>query len=264
MMQENSVYSLAVTRDGTEIISSDEAGMIKVWDVESHQLVEEWTHPEWYPKIATSPDDQLIALGKETVFVYTMKGKQVKHAIQVGQFVWSMSFSPDGSKLAIGTFGDISIYDAKSGALVLGPLEGHSAGVSCVLWSLDFSTLFSCSVDATIRRWNSNTGQQIGHPWTGHTDCILSLSLSPDGSTLASASADETVRFWNTTTGDEVGKRIRHDAITVCFSPSGESVASGGWDGKMSLWRLTRLNSVESSVVMLLRCLYAHTDLCPL
>ena len=39
----------AVTRDGTKIISSYEGGGVTVWDVESHDLVKEWTHPGSYP-----------------------------------------------------------------------------------------------------------------------------------------------------------------------------------------------------------------------
>ncbi|KIJ04515.1 hypothetical protein PAXINDRAFT_94628, partial [Paxillus involutus ATCC 200175] len=132
----------------------------------------------------------------------------------------------------------IHVYDVESGELVLGPLEGHTEPVNCVLWSLDGSQLFSASLDHTIRCWNSDTGESIGDPWKGHTDGVNYLSLSPDGTKLASVSDDKTVRFWDAHSGDPIDQPLQHDDAVnvVTFSPSGEFVASGGSD--VSIWRV--------------------------
>ena len=79
---QSEIYSLAVTRDGTKIISGDEGGKIKVWDAESHRLVKEWTHSQGCFKIAISPDDRLVAVGDRAVAIYTMEGRQVGHSIE--------------------------------------------------------------------------------------------------------------------------------------------------------------------------------------
>lgn len=241
------IISLAVTRDGKKIVSSDEGGRIKVWDVESHSLVKEWTHSNGFSRIAISPDDRLVAVGGLTVSIHTMEG-QVKQSIKT-KGAWCMSFSPDGCKLACGD-DDIYVYDVSNGTLVLGPLAGHRGVIPSVLWSHDGSRIFSGSLHDKIRCWDSATGEPIGHPWTGHTDYItsFSFSLSPDGSILASASGDRTIRFWDTTTGNPVGQPLRHkDKLRhVCFSPSGEFVASAGWGGKLHIWRVPRLDAIES------------------
>ena len=168
-------------------------------------------------------------------------------SIEVGREVWSLSFSPDGNKLACGTETDIRIYDVKIGTLVLGPLKKHKYRINYVLWSRDGSRLFSASRDKTIRCWNSGTGEQTGQPWIGHTDCISSLSLSPDGTLLASASANRAVRFWDTIHGHPVRHHLQHDTsvCSVCFSPSGEFVASGDGNGNIYLWRVPRPNSIQ-------------------
>ena len=49
-----------MTRDGTKIISGDDYGEIKVWDVKSHELVNAWTQGALCPVISISPDDRLI------------------------------------------------------------------------------------------------------------------------------------------------------------------------------------------------------------
>ncbi|KAI9573277.1 quinon protein alcohol dehydrogenase-like superfamily [Boletus coccyginus] len=208
--------------------------------------------PEHDPKIAISPDDQLVAVGRWNVTIYSMEGRRVD-SVKFGEFVYRMCFSPDGNKLACTTNDGIRVYDVNSGRLirVLGRLDGL---VRTVLWSRDGSRLFSTSSGNTICCWNSDTGQQIGHLWSGHTHIIHSLSLSPDGSVLASASFDGTVRFCNATTGDPIGQHLRHDreVTTVRFSPSGEFVASVArrwgqeWDGMAYLWRAPWLNSADS------------------
>ncbi|KAF8553719.1 WD40 repeat-like protein [Imleria badia] len=250
------VYSLAVTRDGTKIISGSLCGWIKVWDAESHEPIREWTHCGGACfDISVSPDDQLVAVGsgwtRNGVAICTMEGKLVNDAIHaknsIGPGSRSIAFSPDGNKLACVWDGAIRVHDVENGALVLGPLKDHKAAIRCVLWSRNGSILFSGSSDKTIRCWNSDTGEQIGQPWTGHIGRIESLSLSPDGSILASASMD-TVCFWDATSGHPIGQPLQHDeAVTVvCFSPSGEFVASAGWNGKIYLWRVPWLDSVES------------------
>ncbi|KAF8125969.1 WD40-repeat-containing domain protein [Boletus edulis] len=213
MEHHSELFGLAVTRDGTKIISCGEEGRVKVWDVESHKLIRAWESEE-YTRIAISPDDRFVAVGSRTVVkIYSMEG-QVNQSIDTGgDHVSCMSFSPNGDKLACGIRRNIRVYDIKTGALILGPLQGHNGFIECVLWSrADGDRLFSGSWD-NIRCWNSDTGEQIGHPWTGHTNWINSPSLSPDGSILASASFDKTVRFWNATTGDPVGQHLQHDGL---------------------------------------------------
>ena len=248
------ICGLAVTRDGTKIISSDNDGEIIVWDVESHEIVKQWTHPRSCPNIAILPDDRLIAAGGLTVAFYTMEGRQVNHSIKVDSYVDSLCFSPNGKELACGTIDGVRVYGIDSGTLLS---ESQQKWVNCVLWSHDGSRLFFGSNNKTIRCWNSDMGEQIGHPWTGHTSFILSLSLSlsPDGSILASVLWDETVRFWDATTGHPIG-RLQHDdgVNAVRFSPSGEFVVSGGWEEKIYLWRVPWLNSVENRVRALTRC----------
>ena len=253
---ENENIDLAVTLDGSKIISSGEGGEISVWDVESHKLVKAWSLPESQNVIAISPNDGLLAAGSRTVGIYTTEGEWV-NSIDVND-VFSLSFSPDGNKLACGTEGDIRIYDVETGTLILGPLEGHDGYINCVLWSRDGTKLFSASDDKTIRCWDSNAGQQIGQPWTGHTDWISSLSLSPDGTLLTSASLDKTVHFWDTAYGRPVRQHLQHDTTvnSVCFSPSGEFVASGDGDGNIYLWQVPRVSSTQHRAVTPFMCIF--------
>ncbi|KAF8553447.1 WD40 repeat-like protein [Imleria badia] len=245
-----SVGNLAVTRDGTRIISCDENG-IKVWDIESQEIIQEWTHREGSSKFPIFSNGLVAASHRSSVFIYTIEGRQVYLSIKVGKFVWSMSFSPSGDKLACGTRSDIYVYDVVNGTLLLGPLQGHTEAVDYVLWSHDGSRLFSASRnDNTIRCWNSDTGEHIGEPWK-HGNYSLSISLSPDGSKLASTSGgDKTISFWDTFSGSPITQHLQHDGghfvYAASFSPSGEYLVSAGCCGKIYLWRVPWLEPVDS------------------
>jgi len=255
MEHEKKVVHLAVTRDGAKIISSGWNGRIKVWDVESHKLLKEWTHPEIYPIFAVSPDDRFIAVGGWNVTIYALeRNRTIPGAIRVGgvEYTSSVCFSPDGNKLACGTLNKVRVYDVSRGTLLLAI---HRTLRDCelvtdVLWSRDGSELFSASAEGTVHCWNSGTGRQIGHSWIGHTDAIPSITLSPDGLILASASWDKTIRFWNATTGDPIGQCRQHEerVHAVRFSPSGGFVASIGKDGNIYIWRVVeRLGQCQRS-----------------
>ncbi|KAF8833971.1 WD40 repeat-like protein [Paxillus ammoniavirescens] len=268
MEHEAWVYGLAVTMDGKRVLSGGGDKRIRVWDVETQELVEEWEDEMdgiWW--IAVSPDDRLAVNGgyKGKIVIREIKESgRIRHSIKAGtgdydvHGVYSLCFSPNGEKLAcaVGNQGDkpgfIHVYDVDSGELVLGPIKAHEDTIRCVLWSLDGSHLFSTSDDHNIRCWNSDTGESVGGPgpWKGHTDYVYSLSHSPDRTKLASASRDNTVRFWDTRSGDPIEPPLHHDNATnvVTFSPSGEFVASGGYD-KVSIWRVPWWDDSRKQVI---------------
>jgi WD40 repeat protein len=242
------VYGLAVTRDGQRIVSGGVNETIKVWDVKTHELIEEWgSHTRGSRPLPCAPDDQFAASGDwdgKIVLREMKEGGEIKHSIETGGEVNSLCFSPDGEKIACTVNKDgggnyaIQVYDVESGELILGSIN-HEDWVRCVVWSFDGSRLFSVSNDHIIKCWNSETAEPIGQPWAGHTDYVNSLSLSPDGKRLASTSLDQTVRFWDAHSGDPIERPLQHEdgLMVVTFSPSGEFVACGGSDGKISIWR---------------------------
>ncbi|KIJ08649.1 hypothetical protein PAXINDRAFT_102499 [Paxillus involutus ATCC 200175] len=246
MEHDGWVEGLAITRDEKRILSGGLGKRLVIWDVETRQVVEEWLGDDTTAgirSIAMSPNGDLVASGhgQGGVIVREMDGGAVKHSIKSGSDnVNALCFSPDGTKLACGGSDAIRVFDVDGGDLILGPIEGHTTRVTSAVWSLNGSQLFTASWDHTIRHWDSETGKAIGEPWTGHTNNVTSISLSPDGMKLASVSRDNTVRFWGTDSGDPIGEPLHHEESmwAVTFSPSGEFLACGGEDKKVSTWRV--------------------------
>ena len=81
----------------------------------------------------------------------------------------SVSFSPDGTKVASGS-GDktVKLWDVTSGEC-LQTLEGHSDDVNSVSFSPDGTKVASGSDDKTVKLWDVTSGECL-QTLEGHSD----------------------------------------------------------------------------------------------
>ena len=106
-----------------------------------------------------------------------------------GYLFSSVTFSPDGKRIATGTFDNtICLWDAETGLQLGSPLTGHTNFVTSVAFSPDGKRIASGSDDNAICMWDAETGLQLGSPLTGHTERVTSVAFSPDGKRIASGS----------------------------------------------------------------------------
>ncbi len=154
--------------------------------------------------------------------------------------VYSVSYSPDGSKIVSGSRDrTIRIWDAETGQeLKRMKLGRWWAWVSSVNFSPDGSKVVSGSCDATLRIWDAETGQELkrmklGKWWAW----VYSVSFSPDGRKIVSGAWDKTICIWDAETGQEL-KRMMHDSAvySVSFSPDGSKIVSGSQDKTIRIW----------------------------
>ena len=121
--------------------------------------------------------------------------KLLKTLIGHSSFVYSVSYSPDGTKIVSGSLDNtVKIWDANTGQC-LKTLEGHSETVNSVAYSTDGTKIISGSGDETVKIWDANTGECL-ETLEGHSKGVYSVAFSPDGKRIISGSSDETIKIW--------------------------------------------------------------------
>ncbi len=144
----------------------------------------------------------------------------------------------------------IRIWDAKTGAAVGHPLEGHTAWVSSVAYSPDGRHIISGSGDRTIRIWDAESGAAIGNPLEGHTACLSSVAYSSNGRHITSEPDNSTTRTWDAEAGTATGKPLEgytHSVQSNSYTSDARHIGSGSWDNTTRMWDAFTYASIRTS-----------------
>jgi WD40 repeat protein len=205
------IMAVAFSPDGKQVASAGADGQALLWDVETGEIVLALqVHPAGIgvTRVAFSPDGTRLAAasdfvsvtdhpqgGDPLVTVWDLpSGQELYTVTGLPNRALALAFSPDGTKLAIGEYGDfVKVYDAASGEEVLS-LAGDHTRVLAVAFSPD-SALLATGGAELPKLWDLATGQELA-TFPGHTSMVNGLAFSPDGSRLASSSIDGTTRVY--------------------------------------------------------------------
>lgn len=160
----------------------------------------------------------------------------------------SLTWSPDGSRLASGSADScITIWDSETGQ-VLHTLRGHDDWVRGLDWSPDGSWLAAGDGGGSVKIWDPETGQEA-RTLQSAQDALGYLAWSTDGSELAAARAGR-VAISRTADWIETRSLNTHtDLITgVAWSPNDFFIATVSTDGSVEEWDARTGDSVRALV----------------
>ncbi len=152
----------------------------------------------------------------------------------------SVAWSPDGSKLAVGSADHVvRVLDSQTGQ-ILTVLKGHSEEVFAVAWSPDGTQIASGGPDHTVRIWDTESGQLATTiPVTSNAlpTTIFSISWNPNGTEIACGTGAAVV-VYETITGDLKHSFLEHTkyVMSVDWDNDGKYLATGSWDGTINIW----------------------------
>lgn len=220
----STIRDIMFTPDGKTLISVSEDKTIRLWDVETGDLV-----------------------------------KTLRHQIGEGHegTIHGAALSPDGKILAIGGWpygsgehgNPVYLFDLENGEII-GLLNGHPDVVMALDFSQDGKWLASGS-SSTIRIWDMSNLGRAPVIIIESEDGVFDLTFSPDGKTLVSGHIDHVVRLWGLSknlektqqsgtqtlnTPEKILKKHTNVASCVAYSPDGKYIVSGDFDGYHFLW----------------------------
>lgn len=259
---QQQLWSVEFSPDGQLLASSSRDGTIKLWRVQDGQLLNTLIgHQTWVRRVRFSPRGDWLAssdsLGR--IKLWAMPSGALIRTIQAhgsNRWVTDVDISPDGQTLASASSDNsIKLWRVADGTQIH-HLKGHRDDVRAVSFSPDGKLLVSGGSDATLRLWAVDTGTLLT-TWGDHRASIWSVQFSPDGKTIASASSDSTIKLWDVSeiSLEQSDRRISTEVVdlrsesktlrghngrvlTVRFSPDGKTIASGGVDRIVRLWKL--------------------------
>jgi len=169
------------------------------------------------------------------------KGGAAQVALKVGPLpsVTALAFRRDGRELAVGTHGEVMIWDLVEGrpARTIRDIPGP---VHALVFSRDGKRLaVGAGLPArtgSVQVYAVPEGTRL-HDFTGHDDVVFGLAFRPDDGQLASASFDQTVRLWNLATNQPAGVFTGHSDFVydVAYAPDGQSLLSVSKDRTIKL-----------------------------
>src|SRR5205085_1712029 len=152
-------------------------------------------------------------------------------------WVLGCALSADGKYLmTAGRDKTAKVWDLKAKESVV-TFPEHQNIVYGVAAKADGSAGFSVGADKQLRTWKpSGEGKQVKNAG-GHADDVFKIVANPKQTMLATSSADKTVRLWTMDLAPGKALSGLTDYVyTVAFSPDGELVAGGSYDGGVAVW----------------------------
>jgi WD40 repeat protein len=290
---KDEVLSLAFSPDGKVLASGSADETVKLWDVarlkpvDNSSLLDKDHHTRQVLDVHFSHDGKTLisadagnlVLMREPKFSTTSENNLALSSISrknlitgyidVSRKVWSIAFSPDESKWALGGCGkmlasnlciegEISIWDAAARLPISHPLKGDYGKVECVAFNPNGKTLASGGCGelsakdcdgGKVNLWDMASGQLIGQPLKAASNVVTSLAYSPDGKILAAGSCSKyedsictqgEIQLWNPDKWQPISKPlIGHSDFVkmLAFSSNGKTLASSSGDN-IILWSI--------------------------
>ncbi|MEH1123094.1 Hsp70 family protein [Micromonospora sp. CPCC 206061] len=207
-------------------------------------------------QLSLSPDGRTLAIAGTSVTLYDLE-KGTASTILDGNDADddAAAFHPDGKLLAVGSDGDLLLWDLAAGKEVA-RVSAHQSRYAPQVFSVGFdpagSRVVTSGSDGVVRVWSlAGDPPALTYLATpGEGSSVFEAWFSPDGRHVAFASGfDRKVRLWSAPDGPTTTFTGHADSTgCVAFAPDRGTLASGSRDGTVRLWRMPAVGVVTREI----------------
>ncbi len=190
----DAIYNAEFSRDGKQLLTAGDDGTARVWNIADGSALILRGHDDDVYRARFSPDEKTVAtssidgsvrvwpidrsgariLGEGgEIYDMNVEGDRATVITKSNVARWDLATgareplfakqgltigvpSPDGNLLATPGLGWTLILNRRNAPPL--PLEGHKDFITHIEWSRDSKTLYSASLDGTLRKWDAATG----------------------------------------------------------------------------------------------------------
>ncbi len=250
-------HDVAISADGKLLASAHKGQFLCVWELATGKLLDQRSAENHFDRVQFSPDGRLLASasyhgGVLRLWKVTGVGVQAtlkeERNLDPHQLALTLAFSPDGTRLATGSFDHrVRLWNVAPNSPAP-PEAGHTAAVVGVAYSPDGSTLATVSWDRTARVWDAATGKERTRYTSDTPYAFRTVHFSPDGKRLAATALDFVLRAWDPATGKLLQRSEKKGiAMPVLALPrDGRLLAAGADEKAIRFWDVARDKELRS------------------
>jgi cytochrome c len=157
------VNAVAFAPDGLSLVTAGYDAMVRVTPLRRAGSALSATLPTSLNTVAVSPDGEIVTAGADGKVYFLNSNAELRGEVAAGEApIIALVLSPDARIIAAaGIRGSVAIIERASRKL-LRTLVGPGLPVWSLAFLKDGRTLLSGGTDRMIRRWDAETGEQIG------------------------------------------------------------------------------------------------------
>ncbi|WP_146770303.1 winged helix-turn-helix domain-containing protein [Mesorhizobium hawassense] len=243
--------------DGTRVLTAGENSDATLWDARTGKKVL-GVSSDAYTRAAFSSDGRSFATaGKHFVSIWNTADGALTRSIRVTSWPYTLTFSPDGSRLLAGPWGwhshrdTSSLFDVSKGTEIA-KLAGSKSDTQLngAIFSHGGQRIATVSLDGTARIWDvalgtldDVLGQEVSRVKpdidTDERDVEMNGAFTPDDHFLATASINGPIRIWDAERASLVTTIAGHESLVehLEFSPVDSNILlTASHDGTARLW----------------------------
>jgi WD40 repeat protein len=229
---------IAIAPDGARFLATTVDGTLSLRSVEDGKALSSWApeadaHEPATALVWTADSKRFAVSDASGRIVLGTPGHQafVEAGSHGGAVDW-LAFSPDGTRLASGGAGGVSVIDARSGATVA-RLGGTGRGIAAIVW-VDNEQLVVGNGGGTAELWHVGQRRVLRRFELGRA--LYTLAVGPDGSWLAAAGDGSIVRLWSVATGELRSELPEHELGVDVVTAAGDWLVTGDELGVIRVW----------------------------
>lgn len=250
-------------KSGASNLTPDELALLKTWiDQGARSSIRQARQVVWQPlppgvnpiyTVTITRDGRLAACGRANqVFVYDLATRKLVTRLADESLnkpgspqstgaahralVQSLTFSPDGMRLASGSFREVKIWRRQDVPVTTRKADPTVDAVVSVL-SADGEQVVCADRQGTLHVVDAASGKVLKKIPTGNHGGVTLLSLSADTTKAAVYGTDGTLSLWSLAEGQRIaGKEGLVGVRSLAWTRDGKAIATGGEDKVVRVW----------------------------